>query len=284
MKLFKELPTVLPFFTDIRNQNRFKENVKKKCPFQLLSPKNAFLPFIIQIQKGSAKPTSFKLISLNGSETDLSNNIGILKAIDFEDFAYCYYKGETLNFEFETISQELNLTGSFYIELNFEEVFYYSEVFVMKEEIMNSEFPNDFIKIEFWDSKDIEPIRYRNGFKQEIYLDTFIHTSDPEIEEETENDGNNNPNTTFSKLLIKQKIEVLVPDFLKIALMTLPMHDEVKVFDQNKREGKIDRTKVTPTTVANGAFATLEIVFETDILTKTLCDENKIPTNQNLWV
>ena len=284
MKLIKELATVLPFYKDIRNQNRFKENVKKKCPFQLLSPKNAFLPFIIQIPKGSAKPTSFKLISLNGSETDLSNNIGILKAIDFEDFAYCYYKGETLVFKHETIEQELNLKGSFYIELNIDNVFYFSEVFVMKEEITNSEFSNDFIKIEFWDSKDIEPIRYRDGFKQEIYLDTFIHTSEPEIEEETEPDGNNNLNPTFSTLVIKQKMEILVPDFLKIALMTLPMHEEIKVFDQNKREGKIDRTKVTPTTVANGAFATLEIVFETDILTKTLCDENKIPTNENLWV
>ena len=284
MKLIKELPTVLPFYTDIRNQNRFKENVKKKCPFHLLSPKNAFLPFIIQIPKGSAKPTSFKLISLNGSETDLSNNIGILKAIDFEDFAYCYYKGESLVFKFETIEQELNLTGSFYIELNIDDVIYFSEVFVMKEEITNSEFPNDFIKIEYWDPKDIEPIRYRDGFKQEIYLDTFIHTSEPEIEEETEPDGNNNLNPTFSKLVIKQKMEILVPDFLKIALMTLPMHGEIKVLDQNKREGKIDRIKVTPTAVANGAFATLEIVFETDVLTKTLCDENKIPTNQNLWV
>ena len=284
MKLIKELPTVLPFYTDIRNQNRFKENVKNKCKFNLLSPKNAFLPFLIQIPKGSLKPTSFKLVSLNGAETDLSNNISILKAIDFEDFAYCYYKGESLIFKHETIEQDLNLKGAFYIEIVIGGTKYFSEVFIMKEEITNSEFSNDLIKIEFWDSKDIEPIRYRDGFKQEIYLDTFIHTSDPEIEEETENDGNNNPNTTFSKLLIKQKIEVLVPDFLKIALMTLPMHDEVKVFDQNKREGKIDRTKVTPTTVANGAFATLEIVFETDILTKTLCDENKIPTNQNLWV
>ena len=176
------------------------------------------------------------------------------------------------------------MKGSFYIELNLDGDLYFSEVFVMKEEITNSEFPNDFIKIEYWDSKDIEPIRYRNGFKQEIYLDTFIHNSEPEIEEETEPDGNNNLNPTFSKLVIKQKMEILVPDFLKIALMTLPMHGEIKVLDQNKREGKIDRIKVTPTTVANGAFATLEIVFETDVLTKTLCDENKIPTNENLWV
>ena len=284
MKLIKELPTVLPFYTDIRNQNRFKENVKNKCPFQLLSPKNAFLPFIIQLPKGSPKPTFFKLISLSGNELDLSNNIGNLKAIDFDDFTYCFYKGETIIFKYETIEQELNHKGGSYIEIIIGGIKYFSEVFVMKEEITNSEFPNDFIKIEYWDSKDIEPIRYRDGFKQEIYLDTFIHTSEPEIEEETEPDGNNNLNPTFSKLVIKQKIEVLVPDFVKIALMTLPMHEEIKVFDQNKREGKIDRTKVTPTTVANGAFATLEIVFETDILTKTLCDDNKIPTNENLWI
>ena len=110
MKLFSELPTVLPFYTDKRNQNRFKENVAKNCLSFLFSPKNALLPFVIQLPKNSPKPTSFKLISLNGQETDLSNNISKLKAIDFDDFAYCYYNGQILDFKFESIEQELNLT------------------------------------------------------------------------------------------------------------------------------------------------------------------------------
>ena len=100
MKLFNELPSILPFYTDIRNQNRFKENVMKNCVFKLLSPSNALLPFMLKIPKSSPKPTEMNLIDLNGKKTDLSNNISKLKAIDFNDFSYCYYKGETLIFKY----------------------------------------------------------------------------------------------------------------------------------------------------------------------------------------
>ena len=284
MKLIKELPTVLPFYTNKKNQNRFKENVAKNCPYFLSSPKNALLPFMLQLPKNSPKPTSLKLVSLNGQETDLSNNISKLKAIDFDDFTYCFYNGQILDFKFENIEQELNLTGTFFIELKIGNIEYFSEVFLMNEEIKQNDFGSNFVKLEFWDDTDIEPIRYRNDFKQVIYLDTFIHTSEAEIEEETETDGLGNKIPTFSKLTLKQKIEVFVSDFVKNALMTLPMHNEIFVFEQGKREGKIDRVKVTPSADETGAFSTVEIVFETDILTKTQCEDNKIATNENLWV
>ena len=283
MKFIKELPTVLPFYTNKKNQNRFKENVKNKCPFVLFSPSNALLPFLVQLPKSSPKPTSFKIIDLNGTETDLSNNISKLKAIDYEDFAYCYYNGEELIFKHETFEQVLNLSGFFYVELIIDGKSYFSEVFLMTKEITSNSFSDKFVKIEFWDLTDIEPIRYRNDFKQVIYLDTFIHTSEPEIEQENENDGYNNAIPTFSKLTIKQKMEILVPDFLKIAFLTLEMHENIFVNEQNKREGKIDRIKITPTTDEDGSFSTLEIIMETDILTKTQCEENKAVTNPNLW-
>ena len=284
MKLFNELPTILPFYTNLRNQNRFKENTKKNCDFNLFSPSNALLPFMLQLPKNSPKPTSFKLISLNGQETDLSNNISKLKAIDFDDFAYCYYNGQVLDFKFESIEQELNLTGIFFVEIKINNIKYFSEVFLMYEEIKQNDFGSNFVKLEFWDETDIEPIRYRNDFKQVIYLDTFIHTSEAEIEEEMETDGLGNKIPTFTKLTIKQKIEVLVPDFVKNALMTLPMHNEIFVSEQGKREGKIDRVKVIPSADETGAFSTVAIVFETDILTKTQCEDNKIATNENLWL
>lgn len=283
MKLYNELPSVLPFYTNLKNQNRFKENVKNKCPSFLFSPSNALLPFLLKLPKSSPKPSSFKLISLNGTETDLSNNISELKAVDFEDSAYCYYNGQELTFKYETIEQELNLTGVFYIELIIDGTSYFSEVFKMIDEIKSESFGNRFLKFEFWDETDIEPIRYRNDFKQAIYLDTFIYTSEPEIEEENESDGDNNGIPTFSKLTIKQKIEIIVPDFIKIALLTMQMNDNIFVFEQNKREGKIDRMKITPTTEFGGAFSTLEIVLETDILTKRTCDDNKEAINENLW-
>lgn len=284
MKLFSELPTVLPFYTNLRNQNRFKENAKKSCDFNLFSPSNALLPFTLQLPKGSPKPTSFKLVSEDGNETDLSNNISKLKAVDFDDFAYCFYNGEKLMFKYETIEQELNLNGRFHIELIIDGKKYFSENFLMSKDIKADFFSNKFVKFEFWDEKDIEPVRYRSNFKQVIYLDTFIHTSEPEIEEEAERDGNNNAIPTFTKLTIKQKIEVVVPDFIKVALMTLQLHEEIFVFEQNKRSGKIDRIKINPTTEDGGAFSTVEIVLETDILTKIQCEDNKQATNENLWV
>lgn len=287
MKLFNELPTVLPFYTNKRNQNRFKENAMKNCNFKLLSPSNRPLPFMIQLPKSSPKPTSIVLFNCDDSVSyDISENISKLKAVDFDDFAYCYNNGQV---SWTYAGLKMNFTGSFYLQIVINGVNYYSEVFCMTTEISSNSsdvpfFSNRFVKITYSDTKDIDPIRYRNGFVQEIYLDTFIHVSEPEIEEETEADGLGNKNVTFSKLTMKQKIEVLVPDFVKNALMTLPMHENVFVYEQNKREGKIDRTKVTPTIDETGAFSTVELIFETDILTKTQCDDNKQATNANLWV
>ena len=281
MKLFNELPTILPFYTNLRNQNRFKENVKKNCSFKLLSPTNALLPFTLQLPNGSPKPTSFKVVNCDGNVTyNLNENISKLKAQDFDDFAYCWYLGDALTYQ----GTPMSLTGSFYIVLTINGVEYYSEVFCMNENITATTFADKFVKFEFFDTKDIEPIRYRNNFKQIVYFDTFIHTSEPEVEEEAERDGNNNAIPTFSKLTIKQKIEILVPDFIKIALMTLQLHEEIFIFEQNKRSGKIDRIKINPTTEDGGAFSTVEVILETDILTKIQCDNNKQATNANLWV
>mgnify|MGYP003589627340 CR=1 FL=1 len=132
----------------------------------------------------------------------------------------------------------------------------------MSNEIKSESFSDKFVKFEFYDTKDIEPIRYRNNFKQIVYFDTFIHTSEPEVEEEAERDGNNNAIPTFSKLTIKQKIEILVPDFIKIALMTLQLHEEIFVFEQNKRSGTIARIKLTPPPHACGASSTVKIIIK----------------------
>ena len=114
----------------------------------------------------------------------------------------------------------MNFQGMFYLLIQINNVAYFSETFCMTTEIGSNKFDvptfsNNLVKIRFSDSTDIDPIRYRNGFVQEIYLDTFIHTSEPEIEEETETDGLGNKNTTFSKLTIKQKIEIIVPDYVE---------------------------------------------------------------------
>lgn len=286
MKLFSEIPTVLPFYTNKKNQNRFKENVAKNCPFILFSPSNRPLPFMIKLPKGSPPPQAMFLYNCDDSVYyDLGENIPKLKAVDFDDFAYCYNNGQV---SWTYGGHKMNFNGMFYLFIQISNEVYFSEIFCMSEKIGANKFgtptfTEDFVKITFWDLKDIDPIRYRNDFKQEIYLDTFIHTSEPEIEEETESDGLGNKIPTFTKLIIKQKIEVVVPDYLKNALMTLPMHDIVEVNEGGKRIGEIDRVKVSPSTDETGALSTVEVVFETDILTKTQCEDNKQATNANLW-
>lgn len=283
MKLFNELPTILPFFTEIRNQNRFKENVQKQCAINLLSPSDAFVPFTIKLPAGSTKPTSWKMYDTNDVEVaDISNNIELLKAFDFGDSVYCFYHGQQLTFKHETIEQPLNLSGNYYLKLTIDDVDWFSETFKMCNEIKHDHFSNRFVKIIFWDDVDIDPIKYHDDFKQIVYFDTFIHTSDPEIEEESESDGNNSQIPTFQKLIVKQKMEVVVPDFLKIAMLTLQIHQNVEVFEKNKRSGKVDRTIVTPTTEEFGSFSTLDFTFETDILIKTICQENQ-PIISEVW-
>lgn len=284
MKLFNELPVVLPVYTDKRNQNQFKENVKNNCAIGLMSPSDSILPFMVQLPKDSPKPQSWILYFEDGREfADISNNLNLVKAYNFDDFSYGYYKGEKLTFKFEAIEEDMNISGRLYFVLKVGGQEYFSEVFEMCPEIKSNSFADKFVKIVFSDETDIEPLRYRNGFEQVLYLDTFIHTSETEFVEETEADGFDNKNPTFQKMTIKQKIAVLVPDFLKIAIQTIQIHENIEVFENNKRSGIVDRFKVDATSEEFGALSSLEITIETDVLKKTNCNENKLVINE-IWL
>lgn len=276
MKLIKNLPTILPVYDNIKNQNRFKENVKVNCLQPLFSPSNSILPFMMKIDLDSPKPSSWKLYNENGSVfNDISNNIDLLKPVNFEDSKYIYYNGEAMVFKFESIEEELNVSGNFYFGLIVDGIEYFSEIFAMHPDIKNNIFSDRFVKIEFWDEVDIEPVRYRKNFKQLIFIDTFIHSSETVIEEETEPDGYENQIPIFQKMTIKQRLSLLVPDFLKQAIESVQMHSNVFVNENNKKQGLIDRFKVTPTSEEFGSLYSLEIILETDILIKSGCNENK---------
>lgn len=276
MKLYEELPVVLPFYRKLQNQNRFKENAKKLYDYLHITPKGKILPFMLRLPKDTEKPLKMFLVDLNEVKTDISNNIHLLKAVNFEDYLYCYYLGEELIFRYETREENLDLSSNYYLEIEFKDFILYSEIFCFA----NTE---NLLEITFSDIKDIEPLRYRKNFEQKIYLDTFLHTSEPEIEAEGERDGDNNLIPLFEKLTIKQKCESLVPDFVKIALHTLEIHDNILVNAQNNRVGAIDRVKVSAQDEETGAYSQVTLSFETDILTKGEC-ENKNALNDNFWI
>ena len=83
--IFKELPIVFPFYENHKQKDVNKENVESICAFKLISPKNALLPFQIEMPTNKPNPISWKIIGIGGSEIDISNNLNKIKIYVFEE-------------------------------------------------------------------------------------------------------------------------------------------------------------------------------------------------------
>ncbi len=281
MALKKELPTALPWYENLQNQIRFRENNKDVELYRNITPVDEnFIPFVFKIPKGYGRPIEWKIKQINGITIDISNNIGLLFPIEFDDFVYVYYFG--------ALGTELTWNsappiGYFWMEIKFPTSapsygkIYYSELMFAKCE------RNTYLEIIYSNDGDIEPIRYRNGFKQIVILDTFLHTAEPEIEEEGERDGENNLIPTFVKMTVRQKAEVIVPDYMKTALSSLQMHDNIWIGNGYNGSGDIDRATVQAQTDETGAFSSVIIDFQTDVMSKKICDNNKPVLNSGYW-
>ena len=281
--IFKELPIVFPFYENHKQQDVNKENVESNCAFKLISPKNALLPFQIEMPINKPNPISWKIIGLNGSEIDISNNLSKVKIYVFEEKKQAVYFGEELIFSYENRSEPLNLENGFYYTIfNFSDGSYYvSEIFFAAG--FNVGENTEFMQVDFWQDKDVEPLIFRNGWKQTIYLSTFVHSAIAEVEEETEKDGFNSEIPTFQRMVLKYKFIELVPDFVKIALVSLQMQDNVYIYLSDKRSGKIDRISVESQPDETIGLNNVEVIFEDDVLIKTACGQNKQEISQATW-
>lgn len=272
--IYKELPTVLPFHNKRANQNINRENVSKNCIYQLISPNDSLLPFQLLIPAEMyAKPKKWSVINMEGIEVDLTRNLSLIFEKITENGAYFVYNGNVLEF-----SENINLNiecGFYYSVLEIGGESYYSEVFCVKN-FKKSE-PTNYIKIEISNSTDLSPLIYKIGsekFVQNIYLDTFIHVSEPEIEEEMEKDGNDKDVPIFQKLIVRNRMQVVLPDFINIALSAAQLHDEITVTtEQGKKKGFVDRLTISSAVEDNGSYITTDILLEQDLLVKTNCDQ-----------
>ena len=281
--IFKELPIVFPFYENHKQKDVNKENVESICAFKLISPKNALLPFQIEIPINKPNPISWKIIGIGGSEIDISNNLNKIKIYVFEGKKQAVYFGEELNFVYGSRNEPLNLQNGFYYTIfNFSDGTYYvSDIFFAAGFKVGAN--TEFMQVDFWQDKDVEPLIFRNGWKQTIYLSTFVHSAIPEVEEETEKDGFNSEIPTFQRMVLKYKFIELVPDFVKIALVSLQMQDNVYIFLSDKRSGKIDRISVESQPDESIGLNNVEVIFEDDVLIKTACRENKQEISQATW-
>lgn len=279
MKIFKELPIVFPFYDQMENQDRYRENVQDVNQWSLISPNNALLPFQIEMPANKAAAVKWEIYRIGGTVLDITNNLNKVKVYTFADKKQAVYKGDVLQFVYESINQPLSLPcGYYYTKFTFADNSYYvSEIFWAVNDI------SKYIKIEFWNDIDLGPVLYRDDFKQILYIDSFVSSFVPEIDEETEKDGLNNEIPVFQKLALKYKFVDVVPDFIKIVLIALQMKDNVYIYINESRSGKIDRVEVTTQPVEGTGLNDIEVIFEDDILYKSKCDTNKVPTNVTTW-
>lgn len=217
---------------------------------------------------------------------DLGINKSKIHRRNYADGIRVFYYGERLLFQKNNYALvDLNLMpGNYYSVIEFENAIYYSEMFTVPNNRFRIAEPNEFMRVDFWNNSDIAPVMYQPGdgdvWRQYVYIDSYVYASDPEIEIDGERDENDLIIPTFQRLVTKYRFSALVPDFLKTALVSIQMHDNIEITTENSiRSGKVDRMTSDTAIEGDGAYSSIDIVFDQYVMTKRSCDENMSTLN-----
>lgn len=292
--LFDELPVAFPWYDSVMKQNRFRENCTGTCAYKLVTPRTNLLPFQFRREAKAEILTTWEILYEDGSQAiDITRNIALVKARTADGYDSFYYDGSALAIEQKTNTtpsvQQLNLpAGFYYSKITAITESYYSELFYVPPDgftPFETEKIN-YLKMEWWNDCDVKPIMYNlpesapgvPGFKNTVYLDTFITASDPQIEQDGEQDGDNNLIPTFQKMTIPYKIHIMVPDYMKIALTAIQLHKNILITtSKGVRIGTVQNFEVKSQLEDSGCFSSLEITFEQPIaIVNHACCENMV--------
>lgn len=293
--IFNETPTAFPWYDKLEKQDRFRENVLEGCWFKLIAPKNTLLPFQFRKAKAPELPTKWEIMSLaNDPVINISNNIGLIKGKSLSGMDYIYFGGNQLTFIRvinidEVVEEPLNLPpGYYYSKLTFPSSSFYSEIFYVpsKPFLFSDQDTNEYLRLVWYNNTDMEPFYYNDKvddvpiFKNVLFLDTFTTSSEPEIIEEGDKDGAGNIVPDFQQAVIKYRISLIVPDYLKLALVLIQMHSYIFLHERkNLRSGDLKRVNTSTGLEANGAMSTVDIIYEQDLaIIKTGCS-NALPVD-----
>lgn len=270
--IYNELPTSFPWYDKIEKQNRYNEHTGSVCDYKLISPADALLAFqFYRAIPGGVMPTTWQIfeINSNGLIADLVANIPLLTRFVKEGREYITYFGQAL--------QNLALSaGYYYSRIGFPGGdFYYSEMFYVPDGLfyIATDTNIGYLKLTWFNKSDLRPIFYNDldgsglpKFRNSVYLDTFVHASEPEITEDGTRDGDDELITTFQKVVIPYRITAVVPDFLKKALCVMPLHSTVTLRTKyGVREGTLESVKINSALEASGALSVVDILFRSDV-------------------
>lgn len=286
--LFPELPIPFPFFDSKEKQARYNINSDEPCGPYLITPKDALLPFQIRKNLTSEIPSTAEIFHTEDDTLFEDVTVGLIPLLHFtslESWDYITHLGDRL--PGGGIGYLDMPPGEYYVKLSFpngEE--YFSENFrVPLERFGILDLTScKFIKLEWSNPSDISPIHYDSNSSirlvNRLYLDSIIKNTEPEVEQEGTRNGDNELIPSFQKVTVKYRISDVVPDFLKLAISTIPIHDNIVLTTEyGKRSGQIYRVStVSQAEETGGYFSDVDILFEQDlVLIRRGCDDNMIP-------
>lgn len=282
MSLYNELPIAFPWYEKQEQQDRYRENTQGLCTYQLISPKNSLLPFQFRKASGGNTPTTWEIFEANTltSMGDISGSIPLIRMSFVGDQDYFTFGGDPI--------PGLNLPAGYYFSILtfpssvqvFSEVFFVPPVGAFNVE---ADAVIDFLKLTWYDLKDINPIYYNEEgpdglpyFKNVAYLDSFVTSSEPQIIEDGTKDGNDELIPTFQKAIINYRISAPMAEFLKKAVALIQMHDFVTLTTQRGiRSGELQKALVNAELSDNGGMSFVDIIFqETVAMVKKGCNDN----------
>jgi hypothetical protein len=212
----------------------------------------------------------------------------LLNAKTVEGYDYFFYNGEAMQVDLEEgNTQVLDLPpGQYYSVITASNEVYYSEVFTVPPQPFSSveSITVPYLKLEWSHPSDMRPILYntatgfRPAFKNVLYLDTFVTTTEPKLEEETIEDGNGTQIPVFQKLSVEYRFSLVAPDYIKLALAAAQIHKTITLTTaKGVRVGEVAKFTMTPTVEDIGCVSTLDCVFQQDlVLYSTDCSNNML--------
>ncbi len=162
---------------------------------------------------------------------------------------------------------------------------YYSEIICLKVQ------SSDMIHIEWSLEKGkVGNLIYNGNVSNIVNIDAIIIPNQPEIEEQTEEDGYGNEVATLQVLKQSFNFSFMAPNFVAQALSAIPLHDRYNIV--NKSIGEINEgydeniktiiLKVTPEN--DGCFSLVDFNFTKETIIKTACEDDIIEMLPTLLV
>ena len=303
--IFENFPLPLPWHKKVTLQDRFRQNVALNAVVTQLAPSDGLLPFQFSKNWEGVLPVTWKIkccktnniedyLTSNPDDTTIDISDFIVPALEWTSFVlegigerdYIIFKNEKNSLDILADLVDGLPPGVYYMEMDFGEGHdvWVSETFRVPTERFTWGLPPDddckFCCFKWSHNTDIKPMHYDGDedtpFYNLLYLDSFIHASEPIYEVAGDNDGLNEFHASFKKLMVKYRVSAMVPDYIKVALFAFHLHENQTFYsERGLREGDIKNYEITSQIQQpDGALSIVEVMFEQiSLLVNTNCPE-----------